>query len=64
MSEDFIEVPITVGFDKTRVVGMARLLKTCIPEDPTWCLSLGYKVDTTGKGYDLKELTILQDIKP
>ena len=71
MSE-YIEVPVTIGFDMRKIVGTLKILKEALPSDVDWCFSLGYEVtdafydndsNLVVNKYKLKTIGLIPDIK-
>lgn len=60
---EFVEVPITQGFRRDLPpIGTVKILKSALPEDPNWILSLGYKIgDGVSGKYELMELSLISD---
>lgn len=75
MSDDeFISVPVCLGFDSTKPIGELRILKSALPPTPDFVFSLGYSVLETNalpkeeldleayvKRYELGQVALLSD---
>ena len=56
---EFIEVPITNGFEHSITIGTVKIRKDKIPSHRNWCLSASYKVLKAEKG-ETTEFEILE----
>ena len=66
---EFIEIPITDHFRRDAPpIGVMKILKSALPKNPDWVLSLGYKIaaqvvdkDHPPQEYELMEMSIVSD---
>jgi len=62
---EFIEVPICIGFEPDKQIGVARISKDSLPDSPEWVLSLGIKATKLQNGsiaeYELIQFGLIDD---
>lgn len=76
--DDFVEVPITVGFDSSEYVGWVKVLRSKMPQDPCFTFALAFKATSlpelhlpkavptyppSGVGYVLMSVAIVPDLQ-
>jgi len=64
LESEFIEIPITLNFrHDIPPVGLVKILKSALPENPDWVLSLGYIVTEQSKTtkYSIVELGLIRN---
>lgn len=65
--DDAVRVPVTAGFDKTKVVGQLVLQRSALPPTSDFCFALGYRSRAQAGDcvfeYELLEVSIVSDDK-
>lgn len=57
---DTIRIPVTVGFDSSKIVGVLELRMDALPPTTDWCLALGFNDLGEGK-YAPMDVSIVTD---
>lgn len=60
MSE-IIELPVSIGFDNSKIVGKLIISKDALPPTPDYTFALGYRY-ISGTEYELLEVSIVLDV--
>lgn len=58
-----IKVPVTLGFDENKIIGMCELDESRLPPKPNWHLALGYLKLIAADNYSLTTFGVTDDHK-